>query len=311
MLNALVSTESMSHEEWLEWRKKGIGGSDASVICGVNKYKSVVELWLEKTGQIEPKPAGEAAYWGNIMEPIIRDEFSKRTGLEVEIEKSMYQHPYQSFMLANLDGIIIDQEKNCAYVFEAKTANIFASDNWDLDVPESYQLQVQHYMAVTGYQGTYIAVLIGGNQFKYYFIERDEEIIAPLIKLEKQFWDCVIKKKQPKIDGSKSSSELLNRLYPKGKAKSVIDLPDDALDLIKQYEDYQDAEGASALKKDEAVNKLKEMLGDNEYGSIGGRMVSWTNVSSERFNTKLLKAEQPELYAEYLSKSNFRRFSIR
>ena len=134
MLNALVSTETMTKEEWLKWRNKGIGGSDASVICGVNKYKSAVELWMEKTGQLEPKEAGEAAYWGTVLEPIIREEFTKRTGLEVGIEKSILQHPYHPFMLANLDGMVIDPEKKCGYVFEAKTANPFAADNWELRI---------------------------------------------------------------------------------------------------------------------------------------------------------------------------------
>ena len=79
----LTSTEHLTHEEWLAWRNKGIGGSDASVVCGINKYKSPVELWLEKTDQIEHSEAGEAAYWGTVMEPIIRSEFEKRTGLRL------------------------------------------------------------------------------------------------------------------------------------------------------------------------------------------------------------------------------------
>ncbi len=83
MLKTLVSTKDMSREEWLYWRNKGIGGSDASVICGINKYKSPSELWMEKTGMIEPEEAGEAAYWGTIMEPIIRKEFTKVSGFEV------------------------------------------------------------------------------------------------------------------------------------------------------------------------------------------------------------------------------------
>jgi len=311
MLNALVSTETMTKEEWLKWRNKGIGGSDASVICGVNKYKSAVELWMEKTGQLEPKEAGEAAYWGTVLEPIIREEFTKRTGLEVGIEKSILQHPYHPFMLANLDGMVIDPEKKCGYVFEAKTANPFAADNWDLDVPEGYQLQVQHYMAVTGCTGAYIAVLIGGNQFKYYFIERDEEIISLLIKLEKQFWDCVVKKKPPKLDGSKASSELLNRLYPKGKSKDIVPLPGEALGLIQQYEDALSTENEAVLKKEEAVNRLKDLLGGNQYGSAGGRLVAWTNVTSERFDSKALKSEQPEIYSKYVTVSSYRRFSIR
>lgn len=311
MLNALVSTEAMTRDEWLKWRNKGIGGSDASIICGVNKYKSAVELWMEKTGQIEPREAGEAAYWGTILEPIIREEFTKRTGLVVGIEKSILQHPYYPFMLANLDGMVIDSEKKCGYVFEAKTANPFAADNWELDVPEGYQLQVQHYMAVTGCTGAYIAVLIGGNQFKFYFIERDEDIITLLIKLEKQFWDCVVKRKPPKLDGSKASSELLSRLYPKGKSKDIVPLPEEALGFIRQYEDALSAENEAVLKKEEAVNHLKDLLGDNQYGSAGGRLVAWTNVSSERFDAKTFKAEQPEIYSKYVANSNYRRFTIR
>ena len=45
----LVSTEDMPYADWLEYRKQGIGGSDASVVCGINRYKSPVELWMEKT----------------------------------------------------------------------------------------------------------------------------------------------------------------------------------------------------------------------------------------------------------------------
>ena len=59
----LASTENMPYTEWLEWRKKGIGGSDASVVCGISRYKSPVELWLDKTDQIPSAEAGEAAYW--------------------------------------------------------------------------------------------------------------------------------------------------------------------------------------------------------------------------------------------------------
>jgi len=64
MFKKIASTENMAYEEWLEWRKKGIGGSDASAVCGVSRYRSPIELWLEKTGQLPDSEAGEAAYWG-------------------------------------------------------------------------------------------------------------------------------------------------------------------------------------------------------------------------------------------------------
>ena len=234
--NVLVSTRNMSKETWLQWRKKGIGGSDASIVCGLNRYKSPVELWMEKTGQIEPKVAGEAAHWGTLLEPLIRVEFTERTGLQIKHEYSILQHPDYPFMLANLDGIVADPI-NGPCIFEAKTAGAFKSNEWVDNVPEGYQLQVQHYLSVTNLSGAYIAVLIGGNYFKWHYIARDNDLIDMLIELEKRFWHHVETITPPPMDGSGASSELLSRLYPNANKQSRIDLPDDALSLIDQYEE--------------------------------------------------------------------------
>ena len=161
----LVSTEDMPYADWLEHRKQGIGGSDASVVCGINRYKSPVELWMDKTGQIPPQEAGEAAYWGTQLEPFVRAEFTKRTGIEVSQFKNLLQSEEHPFMLANLDGICeVPDYGTC--IFEAKTASAYKAGEWEDTIPDEYMCQIQHYMAVTGYTGTYIAVLIGGNTFK-------------------------------------------------------------------------------------------------------------------------------------------------
>lgn len=99
----IVSTENLSYEDWLKYRKNGIGGSDASVVCGINRYKSPMELWLEKTDQIAPQETGESAYWGTQLELLVRKEFSKRTGIEVNLVKEILQSKEHSFMQANLD----------------------------------------------------------------------------------------------------------------------------------------------------------------------------------------------------------------
>ena len=182
----LVSTENMPYDEWLDWRKKGIGGSDASVVCGINRYKSPVELWMDKTNQLPYQEAGEAAYWGTQLEALVKAEFTKRTGIEVKQVNQLLQSEAHPFMLANLDGECIHPiHGKC--VFEAKTASAYKFGEWEDAIPDEYILQVQHYMAVTGYKGTYIAVLIGGNTFRWKFIERDEELISMLIQLESDF----------------------------------------------------------------------------------------------------------------------------
>ena len=129
-------------------------------------------------------------------------------------------------MLANVDGIVTDQEgKKC--IFEAKTASAYKADQWkDDEIPEGYMLQIQHYMAVTGYERAYIAVLIGGNTFKYTVVDKDDELISMIIQIEKQFWDCVVNDIPPEVDGSESCTNMLNSLYSISKKGNSIILPD-------------------------------------------------------------------------------------
>lgn len=311
MSEILVNTKDLSREDWLKFRNKGIGGSDVAVICGLSKYKSPVELWMEKTGQIEPKEAGEAAYWGTIMEPIIRGEFTLRTNLKVKLVKAMLKHPKYDFMLANVDGIVNDPlVGDC--IFEAKTASVFKQDEWEDDnIPEAYMLQIQHYMAVTGYDRTFIAVLIGGNQFKYKMIERDNELIDMIIQLEANFWDHVVNNIPPEMDGSEASSELLRRLYPNTKTEKQILLPNDAEALLTQYDMAKANEKKYAEIKEEAENKLKFMLGENESGISNNKVVTWKSISSTKFDSKKLQQEMPDIYSKYLVKSNYRKFLIK
>lgn len=184
-------------------------------------------------------------------------------------------------MLANVDGIVRDPEYgNC--IFEAKTSSVFRMDEWDNFIPEEYQLQVQHYMAVTGFKGAYVAVLIGGNQFKWQFIKRDDEVIEMLIRLEESFWKHVQSNTSPPLDGSEAASLLLNRLYPNSMPESKITLPDEALNLIMEYEEYQEKEKHAAEQKEKASNRLKALLGENEAGIAGNRIITWKNILSEQ-----------------------------
>ena len=306
----LASTENMPYDEWLEWRKKGIGGSDASVVCGVNRWKSAVELWMEKTNQLPASEAGEAAYWGTVLEGLVKSEFTKRTGIEVSPVNQLLQSAEYPYMLANLDGECVHPIYGKC-LFEAKTSSAYRDKEWSDAIPDEYVLQVQHYLAVTGYKGCYIAVLIGGNSFKWRFIERDEELIAMLINLEGEFWKHVQEEIPPPLDGSDASAAFLNQRFPDSVPMSKIDLPADAAALIRQYDAACEQEARCAEQKQEAENLLKQMLGENEAGTVGDKLITWKSVSQERLDSKTLKAEHPTLYRRYAARSSHRRFSIR
>ena len=306
----LITTEDLPYADWLEYRKTGIGGSDASVVCGISRYKSPVELWMEKTGQLPPQEAGEAAYWGTMLESVVREEFTKRTSIEVSKPSVILQSEEHPFMLANVDGICEHPELG-ACIFEAKTASAYKAGEWEDTIPDEYMCQVQHYMAVTGYQGAYIAVLIGGNTFRWKFVERDEELISMLLELELAFWNHVQDCTPPPLDGSDASNKFLSERFPSSTPSSHITLPDTAADLLAQYDEACEELEIVTEKKQRAENLLKEMMGSNEVGVAGGRVITWKNVAQERLDSKTLKAEHPALCKKYTSKTSYRRFTIK
>lgn len=173
---------------------------------------------------------------------------------------------------------------------------------WEISIPDEYLLQIQHYMAVTGYKGTYIAVLIGGNTFKWKFIERDEELISILIKLEADFWDHVKNLTAPELDGSDACAKFLSEKYSDSISNTRIELSETAEGLIQQYQSACEQLDVYKNQKQKAENQLKEMLGNNEIGTFENNIVTWKSMFRDSFDSKTLKAEHPKLYEKYANK---------
>ena len=308
-MRILVKTAGMSREEWLRWRTKGIGGSDVSVIAGVNPFRSIFQLWLEKTGQIEPEETeNENTHFGNVLEPVVKREFSKRTGLKVRAKRALLQSEEYPFMLADLDGVIYENGK--MNLFEAKTASAYKQEIWEKGIPEEYVLQVQHYMAVTGAEKTYLAARVGGNRFYWKVVRRDEQKIAEIIALEKAFWEeNVLAGKEPVPDGSGATTDFLNEKYASSNGNTIL-LPEEALGLCRRYEELSGQLNELQDKKDAVSNQLKNFLKNNESGVIGEYRVTWKQVTSTTFDKKRLEKENRALYEEYLTKKQYRRLTV-
>ena len=283
----IADTRKMSHEDWLEMRKAGIGGSDCAAAVGLSRWKSPFKLWSEKTDRIVPSKAGEAAYWGSVMEPILRAEVAKRMP-EAEVRECPFflrskEHPY---MLANIDGYI--HANGSFSVLEIKTANAFAAvQDWQNGLPIEYYCQVMHYMAVTGMNNAYVAVLLGGNNFVIQKIDRDEDMIQHIIQMEEHFWYEYMLKDTPP-EATAKDNEVLGQLYPKSEEKAV-EMPTTARDILTDYEKACQDLAAAKEAKEQAEAKLKMMLADAEVGIIDGYKISWKNVSTTRLDSKKVK----------------------
>jgi putative phage-type endonuclease len=291
----ILSVEnSKDHDKWLKARNMGIGGSDAGSIMGLNPYKSPFQLWMEKTGQInqEDLSDNEYVYWGTVLEEAVAHRFTEVTGKRLQRRGTLQSEEYP-FMLANVDRMVIGEDAG----LECKTANAFSSRKWDGDeIPDSYYCQCLHYMAVTGCQKWYIAVLVGGNHFIWKEISRNEEDIQALIKAESEFWEKVQKKEMPPVDWTVSCADALKEKFHDNGEE--MELPDEAGDILKELDTYQDAEKALKQNIQLQKNKICAILGDFQIGRIGDRKVTWrTQSARESVDLKKLKKE-PDIYLQ-------------
>lgn len=292
------STLEMTHQEWLEDRRKGIGGSDVATILGLNKYKSVYQLWLEKTGQVEVTSAqSEAAYWGNTLEEVVAEEFSKRTGKKVRRRNRVFEHSKYPFLRANIDRDIVGENA----VLECKTANQYLANEWDEDeIPIQYICQVQHYMNVLNLDYVYFAVLIGGQKFIWKKMERDQELIDMITEKLVEFWtENVEKEIEPAIDGLKATSDFLTQRY--------LDTDESETELNAAFD--ENIANLARLKGDKKIieenitlleNELKQALGKAEatIGITPNNIVSWKKMQSKRLDKKKLIDKYPDIVAD-------------
>lgn len=299
----------MTRYEWLQNRKKGIGGSDASAILGFNPWKSPFELYIDKTSDQVEEINNEAIHWGNVLEDVVAEEFTRRTGKKVRRRNHMFRHKEHDFMIANIDRDVVGERA----LLECKTTNAFNSDAWEGEnIPSAYMCQIQHYMAVLDYEKAYIAVLIGGQKFVWKEIDRDDEFIELMIYQLKHFWnEHVLKEVPPEIDGSQSASDLLNRMYPEDNGDTVMLPSDDAEMFIEAIESIK-----SEVKEKQSLqkgyeNKLKLMIGEATLGVTPRYEIANKTIITNRLDGKALKKEQSKLAEKYTKQSSYRRMTIK
>lgn len=314
-MRKILDKSNMTEEDWQAYREKqkGIGGSDVATILGLNPYKSVFTLWLEKTGQIEPPVLNnEYIEWGNILEPVIREKFAKETGFEVEENHWVMLHDQHDFMVANVDGEVTDpQFAGKKGVLEIKTAGERMRDQWENGPPNHYMLQLQHYLAVLDYSYGYVAVLIGGNTFKYYLVERDDYVIDNIIQAEAEFMEMVENGVAPEISGHASDSDYLATAFPEDNGE-IGELSDILEVYAKQYFSLQEQMKILQEEADYLKNLIKYEMKDFRILKSDDIRVNMPTIKKVSFDAKQFEKDHPELYQKYKNKeTTYRSFLVK
>lgn len=201
-----------SREEWLKERSLRIGGSDASAVLGLNPYRTNLELWQIKTGQLTPEDISDKPYvrFGMEAERYIRELF-KLEHPQYKVfyeENNLWVNDKYPFGHYSADGWIIDEDGRLG-VWECKTTNILQSmqkEKWKERLPDNYYIQLLHGLLIMEADFAVLKARLkyefGGEiyvQVKHYHLERAEveEDIKILEEAERVFFRQVLEKKRP------------------------------------------------------------------------------------------------------------------
>lgn len=285
-------------EEWLAARRRGIGSSDASAVLGLSKWTSPYEVWCEKRGILPPEPDTDATELGRLLEPIIVDRWSEKTGIPIRRAGLMASRT-RPWQLASVDRLAA-----CGGIVEAKSLSWRVAEEWeDGQTPDHAEAQVQHQLAVTGRDHAHVVGLQDGRTWLERTVVRDDDLISDMTLIEADFWRMVVDGVEPPIDGSAATTEVLNQRWP-ATVEVETELPVDAIGLIALRDEAAAQAKDAALVANGYENEIRALMGDATVGWLPGqddvdpkkrKAVTWRRNGT--FASKRFTAEHPELAA--------------
>lgn len=302
----ITKQSTANHEEWKALRHKYIGGSDAAAVVGLNAYVSPYTLWAEKTGRLPGFDGNLATEVGTYLEEFVAQKFATETGKKVRKSNLSWFNDQYPWAIANIDREIVGEDAG----LEIKTTSELNLKKFKGgEYPANYYVQIVHYLAVTGKQRWYLAVLIGNREFKWFTIERDEDEIKALMEAEKEFKQLVDSNTPPVADGSKSTTDTLAAFYPNSTDSAIgIGSFEKELDNYFRLKDQLE-EIASTI--DGIANRIKAHLQECERGEGEMYKVSWKTQTRSTFDSKKFIADHPQMdVSKYFKTTNTRPFKV-
>lgn len=326
----------MLSTERLEARRAGIGGSDMAAVLGLSPYKTPLDVYNEKLGLVEPDDlsGNDAVHFGNVLEDVVAEEFGRRTGLKPRRNNQLLQHKEHPFLLANIDRDVVGKPFGMKCGLECKTADKWAArpelwgegsqfyfdadgslriESHDEQVPDWYLMQCAHYMAVTQSDLWFLAVLIGGNDFRIYTIQRSERLESAMIQRAAKFWHYVETQTPP----PPSNVVDVEAMYAKDNGESVTASPE-ILETWAEVKELQaqvsaletrlEGQKVGKLRVGGLKNKLRMYIGEHAEVMVDGEekktLATWKapKAGQQVFDKESLKRDHPDIFRKYTSK---------
>ena len=302
----ITKVKTASHEEWLKLRSQYIGGSDAAAVVSMNPFASPYSLWAEKTGKVPGFAGNLATEVGTYLEEFVAQKFAQETGKKVRKCNQSFLNSEYPFAIANIDREIIGEDAG----LEIKTTDSLNLKKFKGgEYPANYYCQMVHYLAVTGKQRWYLAVLIGNKEFMWFTLDRDEDEIAALMGAEADFWELVKKNIPPSVDGIKATAQALNAVYANSN-DAVVDLSGFGT-LMRKYMALKEQIKDLETQADEIANRVKKIMGNASRGECTEYKVSWKTQTKRTFDSKRFARKNPDIdLSSYYNTSSTRVFRV-
>ena len=300
----ITKIKTNTHEEWLEERKKSLGGSDVGAVLGMSEYSSPYTIWAEKTGKLPPFEGNEWTKLGNDLEGYVAQRFTEASGLKVVNDSSTWRNDKYPHLHANIDRRVVGMKAGV----ECKLTSEFNAKKYkNGEFPDRFYAQCVEYLAVTELEKWFLAVLIYGKGIKIYQMTRIPDDVVPewceasvyvddgeieaLVKATADFWEYVKSGEAPMTDGSDSTSETLKTLYPEsnGDTVSLMAYESD----LQQYKHLASMESDYKKMKDEVANRIKAFMQNASKGEGGKFKVSYSSYEKSTFDHKAFAKDNP------------------
>jgi putative phage-type endonuclease len=322
-----------SRDRWLAGRKLGIGGSDAAAIMGYDSRRGPLTVYWDKVTPHQPSTeaqpplheVNEPAYWGLTLEQTLADEFTRRTGYLTKRAPESMSHPDRPWQLGSVDRFYYRPRPNESIeklareveaglrrpdgILEIKTTTLRKEGEWENGPPMYPYCQAQHYLSVTSLQEAWIVCLVGGQKFHMYPVQRDEAFIAEMVQKETDFWQRVVDRDPPPMDGLPSTTQAVSSID--ATPDKIVELEPDAIEYFVRLSDLRDKIALLSQEQDLITNTIKAVMGDAEKAMLAGSVVvTWKTTRRTHVDIKALRLEEPDLVRGHTYQTESRTFKV-
>ena len=306
-----------SGDAWLEGRRRGLGGTDTVVLMGAGSYDDETPyfVWLKKVEgyDIPDNPAMER---GRALEPVVLARYVDDTGHKV-VETGLWQHAEHEMVLASPDALVVDEHGEPIGGVECKTTLERTARKWNGECPARFEWQSRHYMAVLDVPWWDVVALVVDTWEVYYWrIERDMDKERALLAACSGFWRTYIEPGIPPEPDNPTGAEVIQRYrVPSEGALDLDSHSPEGAALAALLEERRDLAATAKQAKERQAQidmELKALAAEHEEVMLDGQTAyTWKAASRSTLDAKRLRAEHPEIAAEFVRSTTYRTLSVK